>query len=257
MPVVKAVGFSPATQYKQFALNSALGHILGACKEVANKRQVPYVIGDMTAGPGCDPSGLAGSPLIFAEHISGMIERGLNVHLICVEREREHLDTLRGVLSERYSHVPVEYYSDQASALASVPKNAVGLTYWDPTRYNDLDKVLLSQFGRSHYFMDILITRECLAGYRMQRAAHCAGTLAIQDYLALTGKRCNYIMPYAKHGWWAFGFADNWVERSGKKLKGFVNVESDEGRMLYSRWTDGIEFVPPAVLAQPKEQSLW
>ncbi len=89
----------------------------------------------------------------------------------------------------------------------------------------------------------------------MQHAAHCPDTLMIQDYLALTGKKCNYIMQYAEYNWWALGFADNWVDRPAKKLKGFCNVESEEGKKLYRKWTaEGPEESPQSAV---QEQSLW
>lgn len=238
MTVINGLGWNVrSTPYKQFALNGALGHLLGSSVSVAMKARTPCVVCDMTAGPGSDPHGQEGSPLILARHLDAWRARGHAVKLICVDRKAEYIAQLRARLASQYPDLPVAFFTTQADALASVPRGAVGLTYWDPTRYNDLDRDLLARFGRSHNRMDILITRECLAGYRMQRADHCPDTLTIQDYLALTGKRCNYIMQYAKHGWWSLGFADNWVDRPAKKLRGFCNVESDEGRALYRKWT--------------------
>src|SRR5712664_1204832 len=223
MTVINGLGYhKDSTPFKQYALNDALGHLLGAGVSVAKKRS--YVVCDMTAGPGLDPMGQAGSPLILARHISDWTARGHDLRLMCVEREAASLRQLRAVLDERFPALPVLYFADQATALSRIPRDAVGLTYWDTTRYKDLNADLLKSFGRSRYLMDILLTRECLAGYRMQRAAHCPGTLTIQDYLALTGKRFNYVMQYAKHGWWSLGFADNWKDRPAKKLRGFCNV---------------------------------
>lgn len=259
MPVQDGVGQSiRATPYKQFALDGALGHILGTSVSVAQKRSAPCIVCDMTAGPGLWGNGQDGSPLILARHLDGWRQRGHEVQLICVERNRMLLRHLRTVMQERYPDLSVAYFTKQDDALATVPKSAVGLTYWDPTRYNDLDRDLLASVGRSHYYMDILVTRECLAGYRMMRAAHCPGTLAMQDYLALTGKKCNYIMEYAKYHWWALGFADNWVTRPARKLRGFCDVRSEAGQLHCRKWVEGAQKRVPQPQPEPRqEQSLW
>lgn len=249
------LGWSPkSTPYKQFALDSALGHLLGSSVSVARQRQVPCIVCDMTAGPGCDPHHNDGSPVILARHLDILRMRGHDVRLICVERKADYLAHLRALMGERFPDLTVDYFTAQAVALATVPRSAVGLTYWDPTRYNDLDRDLLTRFGRSHYYMDILVTRECLAGYRMMRAAHCPGTLAMQDYLALTGKKRNYIMEYTQYHWWALGFADNWETRPTSKMRSFVDVRSDEGQRLCRKWIEGAKL---RVCTLPEEQSLW
>lgn len=243
MAISKGFGYNRrSTPFKQVALNGSLGHLLGSSVAVAKQRKAPCFVCDMTAGPGLDPNGGEGSPLILARHISNVIgKHNYPVTLVCVDWNAETLEQLRALLTERYPELEVQYFADQVAALAQIPTRAVGLTYWDTTRYNDLNAELLTQFGRSHRSMDILITRECLAGYRMQKAAHCPGTLTIQDYLALTGKQCNYIMQYAKHGWWSLGFADNWRKRPVDKLGNFIDVQSREGRKLYAKWTADLE----------------
>lgn len=250
------VGYNQrTTPYKQFALDRALGHLLGSSAAVARQRQAPCIVGDMTAGPGHDQSGQPGSPLIIAKHLNNLIERGYHPTLICVEQEEDRLEYLHTLLTSRYPNLPVEYFTSQADALTSIPRNAVGLTYWDPTKYTNLDTGLLTRFGNSHYFMDILITRECLATKRMQNAAHCPGTLTIQEYLALTGKKCNSLLMYAKYNWWTFGFASNWIGRNVRALPEFRDMDSPQAREWYSKWTADVELEPEPVAA--KEQSLW
>lgn len=238
MPNIHGVGYNHrSTLRKQFALDGALGHLLGSSVSVARKRGLPCFVCDMTCGPGRDPNGREGSPLILARHLHDWDARGDHIRLLCVDREKTYLDEVRALLPECYPGLEVEYFSDQATAIERIPLGAVGLTYWDPTRYNDLDRTLLARFGRSHQLMDILITRECLAGYRMLRAPHVHDTLTIQEYLALTGKRCNYLMQYADWGWWSFGFADNWTDRPANKLRGFYNLRSPDARQVWAKWT--------------------
>lgn len=243
MAISRGYGYNRrSTPFKQVALNGAMGHLLGSSVAVAKQRNAPCYVCDMTAGPGYDPNGSEGSPLILARHISNIISKhNYPVTLVCVDWNHAALEHLQSVLAERYPALTVKYFDAQTTALAHIPTRAVGLTYWDTTRYNDLKTELLAAFGRSHRSMDILITRECLAGYRMQKAAHCAGTLTIQDYLALTGKQRFYIMQYAKHGWWSLGFADNWQKRPVDKLGNFINVDSKEGRRICQKWTADME----------------
>lgn len=262
MPVIDGVGYNKNnTPHKQFALNDALRHIGGACCAASRNRDAPIYFGDMTAGPGMDPvQRQDGSPLIIAKHASYFIQRGYNVKMFCVERDARLLAHLRECMAMRYPDVPVTYFTDQLTALQSVPRNAGGFTYWDPNGYKELDHELLGQFGRSHYYLDILITRECFAGRRML-CAGVPGTLVMQEYLALTGKKCNYIMEFARHGWWSLGFADNWAGRPLNKMGGMCNVESAEGRELCRRWIEGGSSDTKPRLAtvapQAKEQSLW
>jgi len=245
MPNENGYGHSKATPLKQYALDTTLGHVMGSGVMVAKHHGYTYRILDMTAGPGISATGELGSPLIIAKHIMQWVARGYKITLVCVEWNEATLANLREVMATRFPDLPVKYYTSQAEALATIPQSAIGLTYWDPTQYNHLDIELLSDFGCTHYRMDILLTRECLAGYRMQKAAHCKGTLTIQDYLALTGKSRNYIMQYAKHGWWSLGFADNWKDRPVQKMKGFVDVNTIEGMRTWSKWTAGAQ--PPEI----------
>jgi len=243
MSASEPVGFNPkSTPHKQAALNKLAPHLLGACASVAHHRGVPCVIADMTAGPGLY-EGHEGSPLIFARHMTNlMAAHGYKMRLVCVEQVPERLAALRAVMGMRYSHLPVSYYSSQLEAKNAIQTWSVGLTYWDPTRYNNLNLPLLCAFGKTHDMMDILITRECLATKRMlgwERTA--TSTLTIQDYLALTGKKRNYLWQYAKHSWWTFGFADNWETRPQEKMGGLVRVDSVEGQRLYARWTAFID----------------
>lgn len=232
------VGYNPkSTPPKQEALDSIAGHLLGACATAATNAETVCVIADMCAGPGYDAAGNEGSPLILARHMNHFITLGYPMHLVCVEARPERLQALRMALATARPRVPVEFYSDQRTALNRISNHAIGLTYWDPTRYNNLDKDLLSAVGRSHRRMDILLTRECLTTRRMLNAPQCIDTLTIEEYLALTGKRCNYVWQYAEHGWWSLGFADNWDKRPKAKMGGLVSVETEEGRRLWNKVT--------------------
>jgi hypothetical protein len=244
-----------STPYKQLALDSMAGFLLGVAAAKARKDGVRCIIADMTAGPGLDPLGRAGSPLILAKHISNLRNTGFAPVLMCVESDKGHLARLQKIMAEHYPALPVAYFSDQATALGSIPERTVGLTYWDPTKYNNLNKALLMQFGRSHYYMDILITRQCLATKRMRNAGWL-DTLTIEEYLELTGKKCNYIRQYAEYGWWTFGFADNWEGRPPEKMGGLLNVKSKEAEKLSGKWSPEGQSIPepePAI----QEQMLW
>lgn len=122
MTTLEGVGYNRrTTPYKQFALDGTLGHVLGACVSVAKKRGVPCFVGDMTAGPGVDPVGQDGSPLILAKHINALVNRGHQITLVCVDKKKVHLDRLRALMGERYPDLTVEYFPDQAGALARIP----------------------------------------------------------------------------------------------------------------------------------------
>lgn len=257
------VGYNPrTTPYKQFALQDIAGHLVGSSIAVAKGDEkhppVPCYICDMTAGPGI-VRGTDGSPLILAGILSKLIEAfDYPATLICVEREPAMLARLRIAMTVKYPALTVQYFRDQAEALATVPHNAVGLTYWDPNNYSKpkhgLDADLLAQFGRSHYRMDILMTRQCGAFWRMIHAAHCQNALSPQDYMALTGKRNQYVKMYANWQKWTFCFASNWEGRDVKKLK-MHNVLSREGQRILAIWTPGMEVEPDEPSVQQGEFS--
>lgn len=221
MPVEKGVGYNPhSTPNKQNGLDKLAGHLIGAVAAKAKKDEMEAIVLDMTCGPGYDGDGNIGSPLILAKHVHMLLSRNLPCRLVCIDREATHLGRLRTAMHKHYPGLQVGYGLSQSEALEVLPANTVGLAYFDPTRYTDLDTNLLSDIGRRFYYMDILFTRECLAGYRMLRARHTKdNTLSIQDYLAATGKKCRYVVQYAKYGWWSFGFADNWEDRPQNKLQ--------------------------------------
>ncbi len=238
MPVKRGVGFNPySTPNKQAALDGLAGHLLGSVAAIARKYGTNAVVLDMTCGPGSDGTGKPGSPLILAKHVQRLLEMGLSCNLVCVDRVHAHLETLQATI---HPDLPVRYETSQRVALESLPRNTVGLAYFDPTRYTDLDIDLLRDMGRWFARLDILFTRECLAYYRMKCAAHTRDmALGIEDYLAATGKRCRYVVQYAAYNWWAFGFADNWATRPAEKMRWqagkLLNVDTPEGRALCDR----------------------
>lgn len=137
----------------------------------------------------------------------------------------------------------VRYETRQIEALAGLPEDTYGLAYFDPTHYTDLDVDLLGYMGQQFSRIDILFTRQCLAYLRMKGAAHTKDwALGIEDYLAATGKRCLYVMQYAKRDWWAFGFADNWFRRPPEMLRSpigrLLSVDTPEGRKLLNKLMD-------------------
>lgn len=232
MAVSHEVGYNRhSTPKKQFAFTRAASHLVPSSAAVAAKYGLPCYIIDMTAGPGRDRTGSEGSPLILARLVTDQIEIGRPVILRCAEQFGDSLAALRAEMASCYPGLAVEYYSDQAKAL-DIPTNSAGFTYWDPTRYKDLDAALLASFGRSHRMMDVLITRSCNATKRM-RCAGVPDTLTIFQYLELTGKRKNYIWQYADWDWWSFGFASNWEQRPAGKMGGLYDVTSREARRNY------------------------
>lgn len=235
------IGHSRATPLKQLALREVLPHLIGSSvavyvKSIQGPRKWggtgwPPYFADMTCGPGI-VNGESGSPLIMAEFIHQELCRGIPVRFVCVDRNPKYTDSTKAAIRDRFpSLLPhTQFFQNQREAISSIPRSAVGLSYWDPSRYKDLDADLLSYHGRNHSHIDILLTRECLAGLRMDRAG--LEPHLMQDYLRLTGKRRGYLMNYASWGWWSFGFADNWEDRPASKLANFYRVDSLEGRRL-------------------------
>ena len=241
MPVTNGVGENPNnTPMKQEALNGLAGHLLGSAAAIARKWGKNAVILDMTCGPGQDGEGHPGSPVILGWHAEQIRMKGYSPSLVCVDRSHKNIKMLEATMQALYPALPVRYETSQYEALASLPDDTVGLAYFDPTHYTDLDEKLLSDMGHSFTRIDILFTRQCLAYLRMKGAAHTKEwALGIEDYLAATGKRCHYLMQYAKRDWWAFGFADNWVKRPTEKLKWstgkLLSLNTPEGRALCNR----------------------
>lgn len=259
MPVRKGVGQSESTRIKQFVFEKASGHLVGAAVMAARNHARPCVVADMTAGRGYYPqTQLDGSPLILAKHVAFFRAHpkvGIGARFLCVEHNRHALAELQRHMSERYPDLPVEYFKDQKAALDTIPSDAYGLTYWDPNGYssprNGLNKELLASFGSTHDHMDILITRACLAGRRVMSAEHCKdNALPIDGYLRLTGKSRFYLLEYATHDWWTFGFASNWEKRPEGKLW-FHPIESEEAQRLLRKHRLGTR---PQI---KQEETLW
>lgn len=237
MPVQDGMGYSRATPLKQFALQRASGAIIGKAVRVALKWGSPCVVVDMTSGPGMDPKGADGSPLVLARHVQYFRASDYDIRLVCVDRNSGFLDALAPLLRCRFPDLDIPCYNDQEHALRGVPKGALGLSYWDTTRYTELDVELLAWHGRHHRFLDILFSRECLAGFRQKRAAHTRDNVRlIDEYLALTGKENGYVMKYANWGWWSFGFASNLADWP-KLERMFHHVNSPEGQNLLDELT--------------------
>lgn len=226
------VGYNiKTTPYKQKALYKLAGSLLGISARVAQKygHGLPCVIADMTAGPGVYENGEIGSPLIFAQHVRELKQRGYSLRLICVEQDIDRLAQLSRVLHERYPDVEknVTYTRDQLAAKNDIPPSSFGLTYWDPTGYFALDQTLLCAFGLTHPHMDILITRQVGAIPRLLGWEKTApNTLMPEDYLTLARKRCQYSWQYARHDKWSFFFGDNWPGRPRDKMFGMVPLDS-------------------------------
>jgi three-Cys-motif partner protein len=237
MPVKRGVGSHPqSTPKKQGALDGFARHLLGATGAIAKKYGTHAVVLDMTCGPGLDDEGNQGSPLIFAKHIAGLQEKGYSLDFICVDRRPKHLRTLQTTMQQLHPDLSVHYETDQRVALASLPVKTVGLAYFDPTHYADLDADLLRDIGQRFYQLDILFTRQCQAYYRMRGAQHTASwVLSPQDYLDATGKQCRYVVEYATYNSWMFGFADNWTARPAGKMSWpngqLLNIETPQGQL--------------------------
>lgn len=237
MPVEGGIGFGPGTIYKQFTLDKAAGAILGKATEVAKRYVSPCIVLDMTCGPGIDPKGQDGSPLVLAKHVQFFQDRGCNIRLVCVDRIDSHLDKLEPLLRSRFPKLNFTCMNSQAHALATTRKDALGLSYWDTTRYKDLDAALLTQHGNHHRWLDILFSRECLAGFRVAKAG--LDVNLIDEYLKLTGKDYGYIIKFANWGWWSMGFASN-LGSWPKLNRGWERIDTERGQQLLRDITGGL-----------------
>lgn len=224
------VGYNDlTTPHKQKALYKIAGFLLATSAHIAQKHGVPCVIADMTAGPGVYDNGEIGSPLIFAQHIRELTQRGYSLRLICTEEHPDRLAQLDRSLSERYPDVAkiTTFARDQLAAKNSIPPSSYGLAYFDPTGYFGLDHTLLCAFGVTHPHMDILITRQVAAIPRvMGWEKTAANTLMPEEYLTLAGKKCQYSWQYARHDKWTFYFGDNWPKRPRDKVVQLVPMGS-------------------------------
>jgi hypothetical protein len=242
--VTNGVGHSPDnTPMKQEALNKLAGPLLGSMAAIARKYGKNAVVLDMTCGRGLDDAGNLGSPLIIANHVAKVRERN-PLDFVCVDRNRKNLKALQDVMQQIHPCLNgVRYETSQLAALDGLLEDTYGLAYYDPTHYTDLDVDLLAYQGQRFTRIDILFTRQCLAYLRMKGAAHTKDwALGIEDYLVATGKRCLYVMQYAKRDWWAFAFADNWLRRPPEMLKSpigrLLSVDTSEGRKLLKKLMD-------------------
>ncbi len=236
MPANGSYGSGRATPFKQAALESVAGHLIGSSCAVGRKWKRPVVVADMTCGPGVNPeTGADGSPLILARHCSLTATRlKYGISFVYVDRDEVALESTRHELLQLIERRAIQGLVtcprlNQTEAIAQIPSTAVGLAYWDPTRYNDLDLSVITSLSRQCTYMDILVTRECLAAKRM----NCAGldVTNLKEALEATGKKMLYAMKYAKWGWWSFGFASNWTKR-GFQDWDFLDLNTEDGRHL-------------------------
>jgi hypothetical protein len=239
MPVNGSYGSNlRSTPKKQEALNSVAGHLIGSSCGVGRKWGWPVFVLDMTCGPGCDPAtGADGSPMILARHcIRTSLRLDYPIRFLYVDRDRSSLNQATKNLRSRYegygSKVTAESFASQRDAIDILPHNTVGLAYWDPTKYNDLDIDAVTRLARRCSRIDVLVTRQCLAGKRMGAAGLDVMTLG--EFLVATGKKRRYAMKYANHGWWTLGFASNWAARDEGGWE-FIDIDTAEGQELLQK----------------------
>ena len=125
----------PWSRYK----DTVLDYYLTPYLEKIKMRRVGITVVDMFAGRGEFKSGEPGSPLIIKNHLSRLVERGLDAQLLCYETTVEFVAHLHELLHESdFAHVePVDCFS-QINRLSSLANERSLLLYIDPCDVNQI-----------------------------------------------------------------------------------------------------------------------
>lgn len=223
--------YSDATPGKQHFLDGFTRMWAGAFNGIRRKhRKAKWfkstpIIFDLFAGPGIDPTGQPGSPLIIAKALrqSGVGYFELNAY----EADSETCNSLRSAAStDGNIYVFNADNSLVTERLYRYDNGRYGFVYVDPST-PALPIDTLTAICNVYPKMDILIN---IAGNSRKRMAHLPGYIPLNEQFQKLGKRTIRITDGKGKLGWTFVCLSNWTAFPEWEKENFVNWETDRGQ---------------------------
>lgn len=244
MPVLNGIGFGEHTALKQEHFEKLIRlHLAITASVQRNWRERrwqgadldTYYYFDINAGAGHDPTGLAGSPLIFLRQAA---LRGTRYQAVLIERELINYQELNRKIKD--SSVVIEH-GDHADVLpkyfAKGPQR-FGIVYADPSG----DKPafdLLGDMSRQPIYklLDICIYVSATRRKRDRNSPKTREDRCLRDFLGVIDKKEWIIREPVGRDQWSFLIGSNWINFPDWKKEGFHSWKSPRGKEIFDLLT--------------------
>lgn len=232
------------TPIKQEAYRHVLRVNMAILRAIRNKaiqqgwtQQPHFFHADFHSGPGIDPTGKPGSPLIFAEektkfglpHKVHLFEKN-PITFAQLKRNTVHLSPEFFLMHETDYSTILDYLPD------SEDKQLYGTLYLDPSNAFKavLPVNLLNQIISLCPKLEIIIWIAAATFKRIRTGAPSPERLALRSQMKMINKKHWFVrQPYGIHQWTMLVFTD-WDEYPGKD-DSFFDAKTEEGDYLLDR----------------------
>jgi three-Cys-motif partner protein len=236
--------WSEATPFKQYCARNAFALHLACTKRILIKHRdaswlspKPPLYIDFNAGPGIDPVGSPGSPLIFLEEATKK-EMTYEVHLYEADSETytKLVTNLRGSgLNGGNIYLHPQSNSDISEIVPAVQEGwRYGLAYFDPSNAPAINELfpLASIVARKLPQVDLLFN---YAAASYKRTVEHAEYRSLLDWMKTIDKRTGLIRePYSQFQWTML-ILTNWTRYPEDEARNWYNIDSPEGESIFRR----------------------
>ena len=222
--------YSDATPHKQDGLRLTVQKHASICAAIYAKHswaRQPYVFVDMNAGPGIDPDGNPGSPLVVADVLSSFL---FQWRILAFERDAVTFSELVTACAGRPQVLTFnEDHADMLDRLSNAlhPDKGYGMIYHDPSNAPGVNVELMRSAAARFPKVDLLINLAC-ASYK--RTVDHPGYVPIEDVLAGIGKNVWLIRRPAHKFQWSMFLGTNYNRY--REYSDFARLDSQEGREI-------------------------
>lgn len=241
MPVERGMGFSLATPEKHKHTNALFKFHLGLIRRVKQRERgfdSPVVYIDLTAGPGLF-RGVNTAPVQFFKHAKAL---DINAKGLLYEKNEDAFLELREQ-TRMFSQVTIlncdfeDHVEWQLSRWISQRAPCLGILYYDPTKYADIDRHMATirrllqrpALKRVDFLMHVNANA-------VKKMCGCDLTCRLHEHLRKLPKKQWIIRRLVAGDAWQFTFAfgSNWVDYPSWDRLGFVRLDSDEGKQIWN-----------------------
>jgi three-Cys-motif partner protein len=239
MPIENGVGYSKYTDTKQVHFKQIVSTLLAITEKIVKKNTWAYPTFqyyDLNGGPGYNPEGSLGSPLIFCE-VARQFNLNYQMHLfennsISFNRLCKSVNNSpyqNGQFAIKYYNIDHNEYS--VPSLCTPPPTQFGLIYNDPTG-NMPSFEFLSTFSRIFPRIDILINCPCSTIKRTRKCSKVTNSKTLLQHLVNINKKYWLVRePHDKHQW-SFVLGTNWANFPALEKIGLYKSHSEKGRQI-------------------------
>ena len=244
MPKVNGVGYGPHTPLKQDHFAKTIRMHLGIVRGILQRAKEQhwknvdtdcYYYFDINAGPGHDPTGLKGSPLIFLEEAQA---KNLPYHGVFIEKESESYAILRSKIHDPNVQI---LCGDHRKLLPNyfIPDcERYGVIYVDPSG-NIPPFDLLAQMSRwpTYSKLDVLINVACATIKRVRICERTIESRNLKELMATIQKKYWIVRKPVGNHEFSFLIGTNWKDFPAYEKEGFYNSQSPLGQQILDRLT--------------------